>query len=136
MPCSIRYRDSDSLRFMSGVCNRVPSIRMNALENIARIFDGWLEGYGSPHDSILIHSGDDDAIPTATNMRSLIREHLPDVLRLSIQCPYHDVREGCRNILQDLQVWSFFLFFKTSTKTINIMILFLMIYTCYTCFCM
>ena len=99
-----RFRDSESLRFLHAVCSRVPSQRVQALENVARVFDGWLEGYGSPQDTVLIDcaAGENNVMPT--DYKCMIREQLPDLLRLSTNAPFVDVRERCNNILQDLQV--------------------------------
>jgi len=99
-----RFRDSESLRFLHTVCSRVPSQRVQALENVARVFDGWLEGYGSPQDTVLIDcaAGENNVMPT--DYKCMIREQLPDLLRLSTNAPFVDVRERCNNILQDLQV--------------------------------
>lgn len=101
---SARFRDSESLRFLHGVCSRVPSQRIQALENVARVFDGWLEGYGSPQETVLIDcaAGENSVMPT--DYKCMIREQLPDLLRLSINAPFTDVRLRCNNILQDLQV--------------------------------
>ena len=98
------FRDSESLRFLQGICSRVPSQRIHTLENVARVFDGWLEGYGSPHETVLIDcaAGENNVMPT--DFKFMIREQLPDLLRFSINCPFADVRERCSNILQDLQV--------------------------------
>ena len=98
------FRDSESLRFLQGICSRVPSQRIHTLENVARVFDGWLEGYGSPHETVLIDcaAGENNVLPT--DFKFMIREQLPDLLRFSINCPFADVRERCSNILQDLQV--------------------------------
>ena len=114
------FRDSESLRFLQGICSRVPSQRIHTLENVARVFDGWLEGYGSPHETVLIDcaAGENNVMPT--DFKFMIREQLPDLLRFSINCPFADVRERCSNILQDLQVnlFSLHLYFVFEEATL------------------
>ena len=65
----------------------------------------WLEGYGSPPRG---HNGTIDSHGRLTfsagDPKQLVREQLPDLLRLSTDCPFDDVRERCAAILLDLQV--------------------------------
>jgi hypothetical protein len=70
----------------------------------------WIEGYGSPpgranglidcHGCLTFASAD----PKET-----AAELLPDILRLSIDCPYEDVRERCAFMLADLKVTGHYL---------------------------
>jgi len=66
----------------------------------------WLEGYGSPPRG---HNGTIDSHGRLTfsvgDPKQLVREQLPDLLRLSTDCPFEDVRERCASILLDLEVW-------------------------------
>jgi len=66
----------------------------------------WLEGYGSPPRG---HNGTIDSHGRLTfsvgDPKQLVREQLPDLLRLSTDCPFEDVRERCAALLLDLQVW-------------------------------
>jgi len=65
----------------------------------------WLEGYGSPPRG---HNGTIDSHGRLTfsvgDPKQLVREQLPDLLRLSSDCPFEDVRERCAGILLDLKV--------------------------------
>lgn len=100
---NVHFRDLESLRFLHGVNSRDPIQRSQCFDNIMRIFDGWLEGYGSPKELAIEnnHLGNNDL---STDLKFLIREQLPDLLRLNHQCPYTDVRERAGSILQELQV--------------------------------
>jgi len=64
-----------------------------------------LEGYGSPPRG---HNGTIDSHGRLTfsagDPKQLVREQLPDLLRLSTDCPFGDVRERCAGILLDLEV--------------------------------
>ena len=95
-------RDEESLRFLYSVCSRDQKQRTEALDHITRVIDGWLEGYGSPKDSIFDNHPNNGEL--STDFKPLIREQLPDLLRLSIYCPFDDVRERCGLLLEDLQV--------------------------------
>jgi len=69
------------------------------------MYCSWLEGYGSPPRG---HNGTIDSHGRLTfsvgNPKQLVKEQLPDLLRLSTDCPFEDVRERCSGILLDLQV--------------------------------
>ena len=93
-----RFRDEDGLRFLYGVCTRDLNQRLQALDNVIRVFDGWIEGYGSPKEATRENH------QISTDFTPMIREQLPDILRLSLQCPFADVRERCSLVLEDLQV--------------------------------
>nr|KAG5699368.1 hypothetical protein BaRGS_008276 [Batillaria attramentaria] len=61
--------------------------------------DAWLDGYGSPPSGtgagILNGFGD---------RRAFLQEILPSILRLSLRCPFDDVRSKFSEILLDIQV--------------------------------
>ena len=99
-------RSEDSLRFLYGVSSREQAARAHALDNIVRTFDSWLEGYGSPKELVIGDVEIDDIHDTSrsTDFTHHIKEQLPDLLRLYLQCPFADVRDRSRNILQDLKV--------------------------------
>jgi len=101
------FRDPDSLRFLYGVCSRDPTQRLHALENVSHTIEGWLEGYGSPKESILEnHMGENNL---GADYKHLIREQMPDLVRLSLLCPFVDVREHCQKLLEDLKVSTIFI---------------------------
>lgn len=91
-------RDEDSLRFFHVLSSRDPNTRKHSFDMIRLTLDAWANGYGSPKDQILVGNGN----PLPIN--PLVEEHLPDILRLSTNCPFEDVREWCSNLLADIQV--------------------------------
>ena len=107
----IRLRDAESVQFLQGLCSRSSSDRICAFETIIKTFDGWVEGYGSPKESsqFLNHRNNGHyAGDLSSDMKLLIHDQLPDILRLSLKCPFADVREKCVDILQDMKVSLFF----------------------------
>ena len=60
---------------------------------MTRVIFSWVAGYGSPPIGRL-----------SPDLNELVTEQIPDLLRLSIDCPFADVREKCTEILQDLKV--------------------------------
>jgi hypothetical protein len=81
---------------------------------------GWLDGYGSPKRSRLPSNatavGNNFGVNNApTNGQycpdknnaeyvSLVTLHMPTILRLSVNCPFMDVRQSFASILQLVQV--------------------------------
>lgn len=120
------YKDLDLIsRFCLPICSRDNEIREVALDVISKTVEGWLEGVGSPKHYRLAHS---DRRRTQNAMGNacacsdivgnpvgdvpkeyldLVALHLPIILRLSISCPFANVREKCQHILEVVQV-SFF----------------------------
>ena len=96
------HRTPDSLRFLRGLCSCDPDARLRALNCVRKAIDGWVEGYGSPPNHVVLSGGAESF--GATDMQQLVAEQLPDLLRLSVDCPFRDVREMCAEYLQDLQV--------------------------------
>lgn len=96
--------DVDSLRFVHCLTSRDPNIRNRGFEMITRTIDTWLGGYGSPPGSRM------GRVNGGLDCTALVQEQLGDILRLSVQCPFDDVREKCTNLLEDLKVctWVFF----------------------------
>lgn len=93
-------QDEESLRFLFSICHRDPASRAHGLETIRNTLDAWIDGYGSPRNA-------GGATPSSINgveTESLLRDHLPSLLRLTDQCPFDDVREGAQQILADLEV--------------------------------
>lgn len=91
-------RDEDSLRFFHILSSRDSNARKHGFDMIKLTLDAWVNGYGSPKDQILVGNG--NALP----INPLVEEHLPDILRLSTNCPFDDVREWCSNLLADIKV--------------------------------
>jgi hypothetical protein len=90
------------------------------LQVIEKTVMGWLDGFGSPKHSRVSSNatsggnsvGVNDA---ATNGHyctdrnnaeyvSLVTLHMPTILRLSVNCPFMDVRQSFSSILQLVQV--------------------------------
>lgn len=109
------YRDEESLRFLHCFANRDPTARSQAFDFICRNIDAWLDGYGSPKDATSsdIHSNG------IGDFRPLIEEHAVDILRISLRCPFSDVRENCLSILADLQVKNMFNAYSNYTQILN-----------------
>ncbi|XP_046583317.1 uncharacterized protein LOC124290602 [Haliotis rubra] len=66
-----------------------------ALTQSEKTFDAWLDGYGSPKQ---IHGETD-----INGFQPIVTEYLPELLCLSIQCPFDDVREALADILEDVK---------------------------------
>jgi hypothetical protein len=103
-PILVCYRDIESLRLLYGLSTRDPAQRNQALDNVTCLFDGWLEGYGSPKETCVEFQTDGGTNGLSTDMKPLIQEQLPDLLRLSLTCPFDDTRVRCAAILADLNV--------------------------------
>ncbi|KAL5011045.1 hypothetical protein ScPMuIL_013350 [Solemya velum] len=89
--------DVDSLRFVHCLTSRDPNIRNRGFEMITRTIDTWLGGYGSPPGPRM------ERVNGGLDCIALVQEQLGDLLRLSVQCPFDDVREKCINLLEDLK---------------------------------
>jgi hypothetical protein len=93
---------------------------------IAKLVDSWIEGYGSPTNSISICNG------SHNGSHPLLKEHLPDFIRLAHQCPFEDVREFFRQICTHIAIIIFQCHIVSTTtylvsNTDNLNILFIMI---------
>lgn len=122
-------------RFCMPICSRDNEIREVALDLITKTVEGWLDGVGSPKhyrinnkmghhtkhhlpppskscacsDYVGNNMGD---IPS--EYLDLVALHLPIILRLSISCPFINVREKCQHILDIVQVRNSRKFIKKS----------------------
>lgn len=113
------FRDVDLVaRFCMPICSRDNEIREVALDVISKTVEGWLDGVGSPKHCRLSHASRENArngcecadifgnpvhdIPK--EYLDLVALHLPIILRLSISCPFINVREKCQHILEIVQV--------------------------------
>lgn len=104
-------------RFCMPICSRDNEIREVALDVICKTVEGWLDGVGSPRrfqpdarrgasngcacaaDLVGNNVGD---VPK--EYLDLVALHLPIILRLSLSCPFVNVREKCQHILEIVQV--------------------------------
>ena len=108
------FRDSESLRLLYGICSRDAGTRKQVLDNVVKIFDSWLGGYASPQTVHRVVNCDNNCNGISQNgdlinglvvdFKQLIHEQVPDLLRLSVSCPFSDVRDRCKQILADLEV--------------------------------
>ena len=110
------FCDVEFLKLLYGVSSRDSQQRTQVLDTVMRTFEDWLDGYASPSYKTTNYSNSDCANTTdgdlnhgslngfSLDFKYLIREQLPDILRLKHTCPFRDVREKCSYILQDLEV--------------------------------
>lgn len=120
------FRDLDLVsRFCMPICSRDNEIREVALDVISKTVEGWLDGVGSPRHHRLA-PGERRRLHNSSNgcacadivgndvpreYLDLVALHLPIILRLSISCPFVNVREKCRHILEIVQVSPFVFIF-------------------------
>ncbi|PSN39305.1 hypothetical protein C0J52_18478 [Blattella germanica] len=106
-------------RFCMPVCTRDLNARSKGLQVIEKTVMGWLDGYGSPKHSRLPTNatsiGNNVGVNNATTNGhccqdknnaeyvSLVTLHMPTILRLSVNCPFIDVRDSFTSILQHVQ---------------------------------
>lgn len=122
------YHDLDLIsRFCLPICSRDNEVREVALDVISKTVEGWLDGVGSPQHYRLTYvdhrirnqrngatngcscsnsTGSGNDIPK--EYLELILLHLPIILRLSITCPFANVREKCKHILNVVRVSTIF----------------------------
>lgn len=128
-------------RFCMPICCRDSETRELALDVISKTVEGWLDGVGSPrHYTTGVRSRDRDrglnqvtvahlcacttdsignnvaSDPSGNNAvpkeyMELVTLHLPILLRLSMSCPFVNVREKCHHILEIVKV-IFFMFYN------------------------
>lgn len=106
-------------RFCMPICSRDNEIREVALDVISKTVEGWLDGVGSPKryqpDRRRLQNASNgcacsaDIVGNAVNdvpkeYLDLVALHLPIILRLSLSCPFVNVREKCQHILEIVQV--------------------------------
>ena len=107
-------RDVESMRMLNGLANSDPNVRRQVFEVIVQHFTDWLNGYDGPlmkRKETLVFRGYDwnnglhqQSEKTVLRLRQLLRDQLPDILRLKLTCPFSDVREKCHSILHELEV--------------------------------
>ncbi|KRT85413.1 hypothetical protein AMK59_1758 [Oryctes borbonicus] len=109
-------------RFCMPICSKDNEIREVALDVISKTVEGWLDGVGSPKHYRLNekhprkhHSNTSnscacsditvDSVKIPQEYLDLVSLHLPIILRLSLSCPFDNVREKCQHILELVQFW-------------------------------
>ncbi|KAF5300685.1 hypothetical protein FQA39_LY11047 [Lamprigera yunnana] len=117
------FKDLDLIsRFCMPICSRDIEVREVALEIISKTVEGWLDGIGSPKHNRLAERrrlqtssngcACSDIVGNGVNdipkeYLELVTLHLPIILRLSLSCPFVNVREKCQHILEIVQVDEF-----------------------------
>lgn len=118
--------DLDVIGRFLPICNRDMEAREAALDIIIKTIENWLDGVDSPkhyslydhrHHNIRtnnqreLHNNCSCSDYVGNNIREVSREnrglivhHLPIILRLSINCPFKNVRDKCQHILDIVRV--------------------------------
>ncbi|GFS13324.1 sestrin-1 [Elysia marginata] len=92
----------DSVHFLSPLSSRDRRARQRAFNNMAAMIEQHANGYGSP---LVNGNGFMLVRPSGTlHGKSFLRVILPGILRLSVACPYQDVRDRAAALLQDIEV--------------------------------
>ena len=100
------YRDVASLRFLHPVSNRDRNVRKHALDAIIQTVETWMTGNCTPFNSLeQIHGGGLNGNLAIAKLQ----ERIPDLLRLLCSCPFKDVRDKTKALLEDLKVLFFFI---------------------------
>lgn len=93
---TIDGQNDEALRFLFGVCHRDRPTRVQAMDRIQESVESWLDGYGSPPSGAGILNGLGDR-------RAFLQDILPSLLRLSLRCPFDDVRSKFSEMLLDIE---------------------------------
>ncbi|XP_025834302.1 sestrin homolog, partial [Agrilus planipennis] len=115
--CDVIFKDFDVItRFCMPICSRDNEIREVALDVISKTVENWLDGVGSPKHyrfadrRRVVATGavggcayaditDNLFSEISIEYLDLVTLHLPIILRLSLSCPFVNVREKCEHIL-------------------------------------
>ncbi|KAK9881551.1 hypothetical protein WA026_016428 [Henosepilachna vigintioctopunctata] len=98
-------------RFCVPICSRDNEVREMALDAISKTVEGWLDGVGSPKHYTatglqnqnlrrIPGGGGTRMVPPPAEYVDLVALHLPIILRLSLSCPFANVRDKCQHILE------------------------------------
>lgn len=91
-------------RFCTPICCRDAESRERALDAIGMTVQGWLDGAGSPARGRRQSRPQINVSDVNSEHTRLVTLHLPILLRLSLNCPFVNVRERCQNILDVVKV--------------------------------
>ncbi|PVD28225.1 hypothetical protein C0Q70_10812 [Pomacea canaliculata] len=94
-------RDDEAMRFLFGVCQRDPGARAKAIQRVQDSVESWIDGYGSP--PVTTHIAGPTGILNGVGKRAFLQDLLPGILRLSLKCPFDDVREKFTELLTDIE---------------------------------
>ena len=93
--------------FYSALQTKDLTSRQNFLEELSRVLEDSLTFCNGHHSVINGSSNAHHDTNGNNNVQSDIsspHRHLPVLLRLSLECPFEDVRDACTNILAKLEV--------------------------------
>uniref|UniRef100_A0A1B6EZ52 Uncharacterized protein n=1 Tax=Cuerna arida TaxID=1464854 RepID=A0A1B6EZ52_9HEMI len=93
-------------RFCLPLCSRDVKVRETALAAIEHRLDQWLLDCSSTQNGISIANG-------AGDNYQQVSLYVPTLLRLSVSCPFYDVRVKCSQILQTISERGFIVPFNT-----------------------
>ena len=81
-------------------------MRHESVQILQRIFDSWYFGFGSPAVAGLLETvvKDYGGATQDTSMHGLIKEQIPDLIRISCTGPCSDIRSNAKEIIVDLKV--------------------------------
>lgn len=96
------YRDETSLRFLHPISNRDKNVRKHAFDATVKTVETWLTGYATPFNSL---ESINSVNGVGTNIAlGKLQERIPDLLRLVCGCPFKDIRDKSKCLLDDLKV--------------------------------
>lgn len=81
--------EEETLMYFGGLFRRDESDRLKFINNFSKCVKSWI------------------AKPDDISAQSMLKAHLPTVLRLSINAPLSDIREKFCELLRDVQVASY-----------------------------
>ncbi|CAL8097243.1 unnamed protein product [Calicophoron daubneyi] len=98
-------RSPDSLNLLQGFWERDGASRQEDIATAQRTFDSWYYGFGSPLVPGFLETvaNDTGGATQDSSMHGLIREQIPDLVRISYTGPCSDIRSAARDILVDLK---------------------------------
>lgn len=108
-------KQEESLHLWHGICNQDVEARQQAIAQVVKIFENFLESqtnqhqvgindsFRNGHDSAGLRNGTVDNVHNRTEPNSM-QEHLLVFLRLSVTCPFEDIQKRCSIMLQELKV--------------------------------
>ncbi|RZF37055.1 hypothetical protein LSTR_LSTR012398 [Laodelphax striatellus] len=90
-------------RFTSTLCSREASIRATALEAMEKSIFQWMERSKDVDDSKISNGNITNGDNAHVDYKSMIIMHIPALLRLSVSCPFWDVRDKCQQLIDSIR---------------------------------
>ena len=97
-------RDVELLSLLQGLCLQSTNERNQALQHFSRITDEWFERYGSPIREYDYAFNDGSECCSVLDRRQKLQLLLPDIVQMSLQCPFEDVRNSLTALLSSFRV--------------------------------